>query len=56
MQHDTDERRLRAQGFRLTRQRKLILNVLRSHSHHLTADEIFADVKQVYPAIDLATV
>lgn len=56
MQHHEDVQRLREQGFRLTRQRILILDVLRQHACHLTAEEIFAKVEQLHPTIDRATV
>lgn len=56
MQHDQHIEQLRSQGFRLTKQRMLILDVLRGHQHHLTADAIFDVVKQKQPSLDVATV
>ncbi len=56
MQHDRHIELLRSQGFRLTKQRMLILDVLRHHQQHLTADAIFDVVKQQQTSIDVATV
>ncbi len=47
---------LRGKGFRITPQRKLILDVIRQQGRHLTADEIFTAVMAQYPSIDRATV
>jgi Fur family ferric uptake transcriptional regulator len=47
---------LREQGFRLTRQRRLILEAVRQHVHHLTAEIVYEAVRQQLPTIDLATV
>lgn len=47
---------LRARGFRLTRQRMLILDVVRQHRHHLTAEAVYDAVKQQSPTIDVATI
>lgn len=58
MQQSDDLRLLREKGlrFRLTRQRMLILDVVRQHGHHLTAEDIHAQVKCKHPKIDVATV
>ena len=40
----------------MTRQRAVILNVIRSDMHHLTADEIFREAKKALPNISRATV
>lgn len=47
---------LREKGFRITRQRKLILDVVRRQNCHLSADEIYRIVAQQHPTIDRATV
>jgi Fur family transcriptional regulator, ferric uptake regulator len=56
MQHRDAIRRLRAQGHRLTRQRMLILEAITRNCQHLSADEIYREVAQRDPAINLATV
>ena len=43
-------------GLRFTRQRDLIFGLLTSQRHHLTAEEIFTDIKAHDPGISLATV
>lgn len=49
-------RRLRAQGYRLTQQRRLILNALAAHHGHVSARELHRLVARQAPAINLATV
>jgi Fur family transcriptional regulator, ferric uptake regulator len=56
MQHHEAVGRLRAQGYRLTRQRTLILDVISRNCQHLSADEIHREVVRHNPAINLATV
>ncbi|HEX6289848.1 MAG TPA: Fur family transcriptional regulator [Herpetosiphonaceae bacterium] len=56
MNHSNDIQTLRKQGYRLTRQRMLILDVLRDSGQHLTADQIYAEVSRQHPEINLATV
>ncbi len=51
-----DVQLLRGQGYRLTRQRMLILEVIRDRRQHVTADEIYAEVSRRAPEINLATV
>lgn len=48
--------RLRAQGYRLTRQRMLILEVIARRGDHVSADEIYREVAPLNPALNLATV
>lgn len=48
--------RLRQQGHRLTPQRLLVLKAVKDHQHHLTAEEIHAEVVGQQPYIDIATV
>lgn len=55
MQHD-DLQTLRQQGYRLTRQRMLILEIIRDSGRHISADEIFSEVRRQSPDINLATV
>ena len=47
---------LRRRGYRLTPQRLLILEVVRSRPEHLSAEAIHAEVTARYPTINLATV
>ena len=48
--------RLREKGIRLTPQRKLILDLLKSSDEHLTAEEIYQNLKQQLQPISLGTV
>ena len=54
--HDNELRALRDQGYRLTRQRMLILGIIRDRGQHISADEIFTEVRRQAPDINLATV
>jgi Fur family ferric uptake transcriptional regulator len=56
MRHQHDLQALRKQGYRLTRQRMLILDLLRSSERHMTADQIYVEVSRHHPEINLATV
>jgi len=47
---------LRASGHKMTPQRAMILSSLRHASGHLTAADIFDQVKQDYPYVDISTV
>ncbi len=49
-------RRLHAQGGRMTRQRRLIIETLAEMSGHPTAEELFARVRVREPRIHLSTV
>lgn len=40
----------------LTKQRKVVLQVIRNAEHHLTANEIFDEAKRLLPTISFATV
>lgn len=48
--------RFRGYGYRLTLPRQVILDVLSQTSRHLSAEEVYAAVRRVYPAIGLTTV
>ncbi len=56
MQNDQELQVLREQGFRLTYQRRLILDYIKRQPGHVTADEIFAHVSELCPEFSLATV
>lgn len=40
----------------MTKQRKIILEIIRSSSGHLSAEEIYAKAKQIMPSIAIGTV
>lgn len=40
----------------LTRQREVVLRVIREQEEHLTANEVFAKAKEILPTISFATV
>ncbi len=40
----------------LTKQREVVLQVIRAAEHHLTANEVFAEAKNLLPTISFATV
>ena len=48
--------RLRGEGYRLTPQRQLVWEVLRNAEHHLTAEDIHAEVSRTVPEFNLASV
>ena len=50
------EEALRAAGYRITRQRKAILNYLAATDAHPSAKEVFQETKNDYPGLSLATV
>jgi Fur family ferric uptake transcriptional regulator len=50
------ETKLKASNYRLTRPRRVILDVLGKTDEHLSAEEIYQEVYRVYPAIGLTTV
>src|SRR3954451_4890958 len=47
---------LRQQGHRLTPQRLQVLQVIKAHSQHITAEEIHAAIVPQQPFLDIATV
>jgi len=47
---------LRDTGYKLTPQRIMVLSVVRHHPGHLTAAEIYEQVKATYPYVDISTV
>ena len=48
--------RLRDEGYRLTPQRQLVWEVLRNAEHHLTAEDILAEVSRTVPDFNVASV
>jgi len=44
------------QDLGLTRQREVVLQVIREAKEHLTANEVFARAKAILPSISFATV
>jgi Fe2+ or Zn2+ uptake regulation protein len=49
-------RRVQARGGRLTRQREIVYEYLRTVSHHPTAEEVYFAVKRKLPRVSLATI
>ena len=56
MQYLEEAALLRQQGHRLTPQRLQVLQVIKAHSQHITAEEIHAAIVPQQPFIDIATV
>ncbi len=50
------ERRLARKGYRLTKQRRAILAVLRGSNAHPDADWVYSEVKKVLPHVSLGTI
>ena len=50
------ERILKEAGLRLTLPRKIILNILEEAKHHLSADDIYAQLHKDYSSVGFATV
>ena len=49
-------RRLSERGYRLTPQRLMVLTAIESSDHHISAEEIYAQVVTKYPHINISTV
>ncbi len=47
---------LREQGYRLTPQRQMILSTIHKSEHHISAEEIYAQVRLKYPQVNISTV
>jgi Fur family transcriptional regulator, ferric uptake regulator len=47
---------LREKGYKLTLQRRLVLDVLHGHEGHLTAEDILEKIETVAPGVDKSTV
>jgi len=47
---------LKQKGYRLTPQRRLILDILHSENSHLTADDIYARIKNQLNGVNISTV
>jgi Fur family ferric uptake transcriptional regulator len=56
MQHLDDAALLRQKGHRLTPQRLQVLQVVKTHAQHLSAEEIHAAIVPHQPYLDIATV
>jgi Fur family transcriptional regulator, ferric uptake regulator len=56
MSYSDDAATLRQQGHRLTPQRLMILNAVKSSGRHLTAEEVHAAILPQHPYINIATV
>jgi Fur family ferric uptake transcriptional regulator len=47
---------LREQGYRLTPQRMMILSAIHASDHHISAEEIYDQVRVKYPQVNISTV
>jgi Fur family ferric uptake transcriptional regulator len=47
---------LKDKGYRLTPQRIMVIDALHSYDHHISAEEIYAQVKAKYPYANISTV
>src|SRR5262245_1393153 len=56
MQYLEEAALLRQQGHRLTPQRLQVLQVIKAHGQHMTAEEIHAAIVPQQPYLDIATV
>ncbi len=54
--HGTAAESLRDEGYRLTPQRMMILDIIYATQGHATAEEIHQRVRQQYPFVDISTV
>ena len=48
--------KLSEQGYRLTPQRAMILSAIENSTHHISAEEIYAQVADKYPQVNISTV
>lgn len=59
---DTEQRvdevmaRLREQGYRMTPQRVAIVSAMVRSEHHPNAEQVYAEVRELFPMISLATI
>jgi Fur family transcriptional regulator, ferric uptake regulator len=56
MAHSEDAATLRQQGYRLTPQRLMVLEVVKSSGKHLTAEDVHAAILPQHPYVNIATV
>jgi len=54
--HGTAAESLRDEGYRLTPQRMMILDIIYSSQGHVSAEEIHQRVREQYPFVDISTV
>ncbi|MEE8418753.1 MAG: Fur family transcriptional regulator [Dehalococcoidales bacterium] len=47
---------LKERGFRLTPQRMMIVSAIESSDHHISADEIYSQITESYPVVNISTV
>ena len=47
---------LREKGFRLTPQRIMIVSAIENSDHHISAEEIYSQVTEAYPVVNISTV
>ncbi|MBK9715607.1 MAG: transcriptional repressor [Kouleothrix sp.] len=56
MSHSDDAAALRQQGHRLTPQRLMVLNVVKTSGRHLTAEDVHAAIVPQHPYINITTI
>ena len=47
---------LRERGYRLTPQRLMIFSAIHSSDHHISAEEVHAQIRDEYPQVNISTV
>ena len=55
-QHRNIVSELTEQGYRLTPQRMMIISAIENSNHHISAEEIYAQVITRYPHLNISTV
>ena len=55
-EHQDIVAKLSQQGYRLTPQRLMILEAIDSSDHHISAEEIYAQIVTKYPSVNISTV
>ena len=55
-QHRNIVSELTEQGYRLTPQRMMIISAIENSNHHISAEEIYAQVVTKYPNVNISTV
>ena len=55
-QHKDPADKLSELGYRMTPQRMMILNAVEGATDHISAEEIYSQVRAIYPHLNLSTV
>lgn len=56
MHHEGIAAELSKKGYRLTPQRMMVLSAIENSEGHISAEEIYAQIKTKYPEVDISTV